>query len=316
MRKKDRKKAQKKKKSRTERLINTVVSVEPTPETVEKIEETERSATHDPNCAVCASGGKESVILSGDEKLYLIKNRVSRESRHVIAVDESELIEKIGWSKEDVLYAMIVKMIAARPMREVTKIRLRALSEKRREERKLDQGEIRRAREQKDYVDEVLLDGRIESRVKLRELTARSGSRTEKKEEVPMAVRTSTVKKTKTEPNISRKEPGQFVGSLGLSIFGHSVASVIRWMGKNNFSFDQAINALRHKNVSPLPRDRYIKHLLAWGKAGERGAPAALTSDEMTVLHNARNNGASKTKTATKTVTKAKTRSASKKRKK
>lgn len=324
MRKKDRKKAQKKKKTRASRTVETITgveeqpeSVEEKPETVERIEEEPyRSATHDPNCGLC------NATISGGERLYLVKNSVTRTSRHVIAEETSEAIEKTGWSPDEILYAMIVKMNASRPMREETKARLKELGAEKREERKRSDVEIARRREQLDLIEEVTLDAKVEGRAKLRALTDRSGSRTEKKEEVSMAARTSTVKKTKTEPKISRKEPGAFVGSLGLSIFGKSVASVVRWMGKNNFSYEQCLNALKHKNVSPLPRERYLKHLLSWGKEGIRGAPAELTSDEMMVLHNAKNNGPSKTKTngasktATRTVSKAKNRSASKKRKK
>ena len=85
----------------------------------------------------------------------------------------------------------------------------------------------------------------------------------------PQAKATTTVRRIKTGKRAS--------------IFGHSVTAVLRWMGKEGWSFDDAavaVETLAEKRFS----DTTIRIQLRAGKAGERGAPAPIDSKQRAKL--------------------------------
>lgn len=55
---------------------------------------------------------------------FLVKNAVTRESRHVLAADSDAAIRAVGWSKWDVLYTLIVQMSRA-PVNPVNRVMAR-----------------------------------------------------------------------------------------------------------------------------------------------------------------------------------------------
>lgn len=67
-----------------------------------------------------------------------------------------------------------------------------------------------------------------------------------------------------------------------LSLFGHSVTAVIRWMGKAGWGFDKAKAAIAAQSISIA--DATIRAQLLAGKKGERGDPAALGEAEIKQL--------------------------------
>ena len=71
------------------------------------------------------------------------------------------------------------------------------------------------------------------------------------------------------------------------SLFGCSVTSVIRWMGKDDFSFAEARGALSKMKVSPMPTEACTRTFLYAGKKGERGDPAKLTAEQQRELRDA-----------------------------
>lgn len=67
-------------------------------------------------------------------------------------------------------------------------------------------------------------------------------------------------------------------GKPRTTIFGHPVTAVLRWMGKQGWTFDHAARA-----VSSFGADiagGTIKIQLKAGRKGERGEPAAITPDQ------------------------------------
>lgn len=61
-------------------------------------------------------------------------------------------------------------------------------------------------------------------------------------------------------------------------IFGHPVTSVLRWMGKEDWTKDDAKKALRKLGINTA--DSTIDIQLRAGKRGERGDPAILTGKQ------------------------------------
>jgi predicted Zn finger-like uncharacterized protein len=61
-------------------------------------------------------------------------------------------------------------------------------------------------------------------------------------------------------------------------VLGHSVVSVLRWMGKQGWTVEEAWTALRHYGVEPS--DACVRMSIRQGKTGSRGTPAELTPEE------------------------------------
>lgn len=73
-------------------------------------------------------------------------------------------------------------------------------------------------------------------------------------------------------------------GRARMSIWGHPATAVLRWMGKQRFTKDQALAALedlkRDSELDKLPSPASISIFLQAGRTGRRGEPAKLTADQ------------------------------------
>lgn len=67
-------------------------------------------------------------------------------------------------------------------------------------------------------------------------------------------------------------------------IFDHPATNVIRWMGKNDFSYDETMAAFKALKITKLPTEGTIRSQLHHGKAGTRGEPAKLTAEQIKKL--------------------------------
>lgn len=65
-------------------------------------------------------------------------------------------------------------------------------------------------------------------------------------------------------------------------LFGFPMTAVIRWMGKENWKFEEASEVLGLHNVDVAPET--IRAQLRAGRKGQRGAPANLTSAQVDEL--------------------------------
>lgn len=72
----------------------------------------------------------------------------------------------------------------------------------------------------------------------------------------------------KKEPIVVKKD----------NIFGFSVTAVLRWMGKQGYSSEEATKVLNHFRVDISPAT--VKIQVKAGSKGERGAPATLSPKE------------------------------------
>jgi len=73
-------------------------------------------------------------------------------------------------------------------------------------------------------------------------------------------------------------------------VFDLPVTSVLRWMGKDGFTYDEAIAALKDQKVSPMPREATIRSQLQTGKSDKplsRGPMAELTKEQQKQLREA-----------------------------
>ena len=68
----------------------------------------------------------------------------------------------------------------------------------------------------------------------------------------------------------------------GSLVFGHPVTAVIRWMGKENWTTDEARKALDGLGVSTA--EATIKTQLGAGRSGKRGEPANLSREQVDAL--------------------------------
>ncbi len=207
-----------KKKSASQKVIDTILD-QPTHAPESEVE-SKRNSTHDPNCENC------NARIADPNYLWLVKNRLTRMSRHAVAPTHDEAIKLAGWAKADVLYAIITKS----PPRYYGK---------------RPTGQVSR------------------SAARPNERGATMGARTEKSD----------------------------AGRGSIFLFDHPVTSVIRRMGKEGFNFARAKGSLQALKVSPMPTDNCIRTFLYAGKAGTRGAPASLSSDELSKLRHAYSNG-------------------------
>lgn len=66
-------------------------------------------------------------------------------------------------------------------------------------------------------------------------------------------------------------------------IYGYPATSVIRWMGKEGFSYEEAAKVLKHFGCDTAKNT--VKIQLVAGKRGERGDPADLTLTQERELH-------------------------------
>ena len=107
---------------------------------METFAERERAdrARHLERCMVC----RNKLRCDRDHRLYAVKNARTREFIHVLVNGESPE-SKLGWPRDEILYAMLVENGATRPtMSEETKARLRQI----RAERKAVCGPRKRGR--------------------------------------------------------------------------------------------------------------------------------------------------------------------------
>jgi hypothetical protein len=77
--------------------------------------------------------------------------------------------------------------------------------------------------------------------------------------------------------------PPRTEGDGRILMFGHAVTSVIRWMGKQDWTFEQVKQAMSDHNVSVAGGT--IKTQLNAGRKGKRGEPADLTKKQIMVLN-------------------------------
>lgn len=70
-----------------------------------------------------------------------------------------------------------------------------------------------------------------------------------------------------------------------ISLFGHPITGVVRWMGKQGWEFEEAKRALERLNMECA--DSTIRAQLRAGEKGERGEPASITSDQKRELERA-----------------------------
>lgn len=70
-------------------------------------------------------------------------------------------------------------------------------------------------------------------------------------------------------------------------MFGHAVTSVIRWMGKQGWTFEQAREALELHDCERV-NDTTVKIQLAAGRKGDRGPAADLTEKQVSMLEKIR----------------------------
>lgn len=87
--------------------------------------------------------------------------------------------------------------------------------------------------------------------------------------------------KTKKTPKPAKAEKKERVG-----VFGYAATAVIRWMGKNKWSTEDAAKALKSFGVSVA--EATIKIQLKAGQTGERGDPAPISKSEEKKLKQAR----------------------------
>ena len=89
---------------------------------------------HLTSCLVC----RERLRPASDQKLYAVKNARTRQFVHILVNGES-LESKLGWSRDEILYSMLIEDGAPKGplMSEEVKAKLREASEKRKAENKL-----------------------------------------------------------------------------------------------------------------------------------------------------------------------------------
>lgn len=86
--------------------------------------------------------------------------------------------------------------------------------------------------------------------------------------------------KTKPVKQIQQPVEPKTGKAMKYQVFGkYGGCEVLRWMGKQGFNLEQAKKALEIVS-SPLPSEVTIKAALQQGRAGKRGAPAPLTTEE------------------------------------
>ena len=96
-------------------------------------------------------------------------------------------------------------------------------------------------------------------------------------------MREKQASKTKLEKPVKAKKEVKKSGNVKL--FDHRITSVLRWMGKNDFTFDQAKYCLTELKVGELPfGEGTIGWQLSAGKHGKKGAPAKLTGEQVSQL--------------------------------
>lgn len=66
-------------------------------------------------------------------------------------------------------------------------------------------------------------------------------------------------------------------------LFGYPITSILRWMGKEKWSFQEARNSMDALEVDVA--DATIRAQLRAGKLGERGEPADLTEEQINSLY-------------------------------
>ena len=90
-----------------------------------------------------------------------------------------------------------------------------------------------------------------------------------------------TVERERDVPKQSRKTT---TGKERVKILGYSATAVLRWMGANDWSFEDAgivMNTLGAYSIS----DATIRIQLNAGKKGERGPAAPVTKQQAKILH-------------------------------
>jgi hypothetical protein len=84
-----------------------------------------------------------------------------------------------------------------------------------------------------------------------------------------------------------KKRPATSGAKARTKVFGHPVTAVLRWMGKRNWSVEEAQKALKHFGAEAASSTCKIQ--LKAGKTGSRGEPAKLTRNQSKKLKELRN---------------------------
>jgi len=90
-----------------------------------------------------------------------------------------------------------------------------------------------------------------------------------------------------TKPKIKKEMKSTPSKRAAFFIFDLPATNVIRWMGKDGFDFRETVGALKTLGINKIPTDGTIKAQLYHGKAGTRGEPAKLTSEQQKQLRDA-----------------------------
>lgn len=83
-----------------------------------------------------------------------------------------------------------------------------------------------------------------------------------------------------------RKKPQRKSGQKRVKLFGFSVTAVLRWMGANDWTFDDAAIAVETLTMTKVS-DVTIRLQLKAGREGKRGAPANISKSQAKQLREA-----------------------------
>lgn len=96
---------------------------------------------------------------------------------------------------------------------------------------------------------------------------------------------TVVAKPPSSKPSRPANAVSLVTGKARISMLGHPVTAVLRFMGKDEFDFGMARKVCDHFGIEVA--DNTIRAQLAAGRKNERGPAAALTQDEINKLYDA-----------------------------
>lgn len=97
------------------------------------------------------------------------------------------------------------------------------------------------------------------------------------KTETPTSVSLTAAEPAKPQPPVESGKPKRQI--VRAQIFGHAATAVIRWMGANGWTFDEARAALAEFGAAGIS-DTTVRIQLPAGKKGERGPAAPISEDQ------------------------------------
>ena len=136
-----------------------------------------------------------------------------------------------------------------------------------------------------ELTDAVIEEAHAIGRANMRLLQARIAARNEAIESKGTTV-TAVIEGVKVEARVYKAEPKRRKTGTRALIFGHSVTAVLRWMGTQDWNWEDAalaVETLGGKKVA----DSTVRIQLNAGRKGERGTPAPITSSQAKQLRNA-----------------------------